>query len=176
MVGKKLSRFGVGLSCAFFLFVPHGRAQMAAPNAVGPADGWVYDSNDPTRVVSADAIGIKDVITNAVDAWNRKNLYGYFEMFLRSDALLIRVDGEEMSGWNAVWENYSHYLGQPSAMGHSIEERLKIRLLSPGVGYVLGWWRFESALVAGHGEDAAVFLKTPDGWKLAAAHTKFERQ
>jgi hypothetical protein len=97
-------------------------------------------------------------------------------MFLRSDALLLRVDGQELSGWNAVWENYSHYAAEPSAMGHSVEERLKIRLLSPGVGYVLGWWYFKSAFMAGHGEDAAVFLKTADGWKLAAAHTKFERQ
>ncbi len=120
----------------------------------------------------ADDAAVRGVLTTQEQAWNRGDLRGYMDGYLRSPELVFTSGGNVRRGWDETFAKYqARYGSDPSTMGTLGFDILSIQPLGADGAVVLGRWRLTDTPVAGGGLFSVVLARTPTGWKVVHDHT-----
>jgi beta-aspartyl-peptidase (threonine type) len=118
------------------------------------------------------------VLERQRDAWNRGDLEGYMDGYLRSPDLVFTSGGGVRRGWDETLARYrARYGAAPGAMGRLGFEILDVRPLgaapaaAPTAAVVLGRWELTGTPEAGGGVFTVVMERTPSGWRIVHDHT-----
>jgi len=85
--------------------------------------------------------GIKHLLVQQVEAWNRGELEGFMGGYWRSPDLTFFSGATISNGWQAALNRYkSRYQGTGKEMGHLEFQDLGINLLSRQAAFVTGKW------------------------------------
>ena len=114
---------------------------------------------------------IRAVIEAQRDAWNRGDIEGYMDGYLRSSTTVF-VSGDNVThGWQTVLEHYKKGYDSREKMGVLTFTDLEITTLSKNSAVVVGRWHLQRAKDEPHGRFTLIFRKTRQGWKIIHDHT-----
>jgi ketosteroid isomerase-like protein len=114
---------------------------------------------------------IRAVLEAQAEAWNRGDIDGFMEGYLRSDSTRFASGGSIVRGWQTVRDRYRQRYNSAEKMGRLTFSDLEITVLSPRSALVFGRWRVERAADAPSGLFTLHFVHTKAGWRIAADHT-----
>jgi ketosteroid isomerase-like protein len=110
-------------------------------------------------------------------AWNRGDLEGYMQGYVKSDALVFTSGGNIRRGWAETFAKYkARYGSDKSTMGHLAFEILEVQPLGADGAIVLGKWDLKETPSAGHGLFSVALQRTGDGWVVVHDHTTGQPQ
>jgi beta-aspartyl-peptidase (threonine type) len=120
-----------------------------------------------------DRQAIQDVLDAQVTAWNRGDLEGFMAGYWHSDALAFFSGKEVMSGWQATLDRYrKRYQAEGrDKMGTLSFSDLQIDLLGPDSALVRGRWKLITSKEPLGGLFTLLFMRKPEGWRIAHDHT-----
>jgi uncharacterized protein (TIGR02246 family) len=116
---------------------------------------------------------IYDQMMKMVDAWNRHDLDAYLDGFLRSDDILLVVEGETIRGWDLLSKAFHSGYPNPREMGTVTVDRMQVQMLAPDLGSVLVWYSVVFPKKKQFGTDTIIVKKVPEGWREMISHTSF---
>jgi len=116
---------------------------------------------------------IYDQMTKMVDAWNRHDIDAYLDGFLRSDDILLVVEGETIRGWDLLSKAFHSGYPNPEEMGTVTIDRMQIQMLGPDLGFALVWYSVAFPKKKQFGTDTVIVKKVPEGWREMISHTSF---
>jgi len=116
---------------------------------------------------------IYDQMMRMVDAWNKRDLDGYLDGFLRSDDILMVVEGESVRGWDLLSKALHNGYPNPQEMGTLTIDRMQVQMLAPDMGFVLAWYTMVFPKKKVYGTDTVIVKKVPEGWREMISHTSF---
>jgi uncharacterized protein (TIGR02246 family) len=116
---------------------------------------------------------IYDQMMKMVDAWNRHDLDGYLDGFLRSDDILLVVEGETVRGWDLLSKALHAGYPNPQEMGTLTVDRVQVQMLAPDLGFVLASYTIVFPKKKEFGTDTIVMKKVAEGWREMISHTSF---
>ena len=116
---------------------------------------------------------IYDQMMRMVDAWNRHDLDAYLDGFLRSDDILLVVEGESVRGWDLLSKALHNGYPNPQEMGTLTIDRMQVQMLAPDLGFVLTWYTMVFPKKKVFGTDTIIVKKVPEGWREMISHTSF---
>ena len=116
---------------------------------------------------------IYDQMMRMVDAWNRHDLDAYLDGFLRSDDILLVVEGESVRGWDLLSKALHNGYPNPQEMGTLTIDRMQVQMLAPDLGFVLIWYTIVFPKKKVFGTDTVIVKKVPEGWREMISHTSF---
>lgn len=120
----------------------------------------------------ADDAAVRAVLTTQQAAWNRGDLVGYMDGYLRSPALVFTSGSKVRRGWNETYAKYrDRYGSDPSTMGTLAFEVLGVQALGPDGAIVLGRWVLTDTPNSGSGVFSVALARTAAGWKVVHDHT-----
>lgn len=120
----------------------------------------------------ADDAAVRAVLTTQQAAWNRGDLVGYMDGYLRSSALVFTSGSKVRRGWDETYAKYrDRYGSDPSTMGTLAFEILGVQALGPDGAIVLGRWVLTDTPNAGSGVFSVALERTGSGWKVVHDHT-----
>lgn len=108
-----------------------------------------------------------------VDAWNRHDLDAYLDGFLRSDDILLVVEGETIRGWDLLSKAFHSGYPNPQEMGTVTVDRMQVQMLAPDLGFVLIWYSVVFPKKKQFGTDTVIVKKVSEGWREMISHTSF---
>jgi uncharacterized protein (TIGR02246 family) len=115
---------------------------------------------------------ITAVLAEQVEAWNKGDLKGFMEGYLRSDELTFYSGNSVLKGWDATFERYKkRYQGEGNEMGKLAFRDLDIQILGPEIAVVRGRFELSRRKDAPTGLFTLVFRKTAGGWRIIHDHT-----
>src|SRR3954470_14742598 len=93
-----------------------------------------------SRAASDATADIRAVMSEQVAAWNRGDIDGFMDGYIRSDKLEF-VSGTKITrGWQTVRDRYRRKYSSREAMGTLKFSDLKITMLKPHIAMVVGRW------------------------------------
>ena len=104
-------------------------------------------------------------------AWNRGDLNGYMQGYLKSDSLVFVGKNGPKYGWDLTLANYKKGYPNQSAMGFLIFDILEFRLLSSDHAFVLGGWQLKREEDNPKGFFTLLLKKVEGTWKIIADHS-----
>ena len=105
------------------------------------------------------------------EAWNRADIEGFMNGYMRTDDTVF-VSGDEVTrGWQTVHDRYKTKYPDPATMGILIFSDLHISQLANDAAVALGRWELKRANDNPHGRFTLILRKTPDGWRIVHDHT-----
>lgn len=116
---------------------------------------------------------IYDQMMKMLDAWNRHDLDAYLDGFLRSDDIVLVVEGETIRGWDLLSKAFHSGYPNPSEMGTVTFDRMQVQMLAPDLGFVLLWYTIVFPKKKEFGTDTIIMKKVPEGWREMVSHTSF---
>jgi ketosteroid isomerase-like protein len=120
----------------------------------------------------ADEVAVRDVLAAQQAAWNRGDLAGYMDGYLRAPELVFTSGGNVRRGWDETMAKYqARYGSAPATMGRLGFEILSVQAVGADGAVVLGRWALTDTAVAGSGVFSVVLARTPAGWKVVHDHT-----
>jgi len=150
------------LSSPFYGFLA-GIFYLAASAA--PAQSSAHSSDD----------AIIAVLHAQQEAWNRGDIEGFMNGYMRSDETVF-VSGDELTrGWKTVHDRYRTKYSDRAKMGTLIFSDLQITKLSSDAALASGRWRLKRANDSPHGRFTLILRKMPDGWRIVHDHTSVAR-
>lgn len=135
---------------------------------------------------------IPRIMAVQADAWNRGDLSGFMDGYLRSADLTYTAGGVVVEGWKTLFDRYqSRYGSDRSTMGRLRFENLQITTLGADYALCIGQWFLQppdpsvppvAAPTPPSGEPPArarlmdgvfslVWQRTPEGWKILHDHS-----
>lgn len=116
---------------------------------------------------------IQHVLEKQQDAWNRHDLEGFMTGYWNSPDLTFFSGAKITSGWQSTLERYRKtYQSEGKEMGKLALSDLRIVTLGRDAAFVRGAWQLTmSDGKTPHGLFTLIFLKLPEGWKIAHDHT-----
>jgi len=120
---------------------------------------------------SSEKMKIISVLQSQQNAWNRGDIEEYMNGYLRSDSLRFASGGNIRYGWNETLSAYKKGYPSKSKMGNLIFGDIKTDILSDKYALVFGKWKLERRTDHPSGLFTLLFIKTKDGWRIAADHT-----
>jgi len=118
---------------------------------------------------------IMAVITAQEAAWNRGDIPGFMEGYVRSDSLRFASGGSITYGWQTTLERYQKGYRNRADMGNLTFSQISIDVLSRQAALVFGRWQLTRKNDAPWGLFTLLFKHTADGWKIFADHTSSAR-
>ncbi|HEX2330401.1 MAG TPA: nuclear transport factor 2 family protein [Candidatus Angelobacter sp.] len=116
---------------------------------------------------------VKHVLLSQVEAWNKGDLEGYMQGYLRSPDLTFFSGGTVTQGWEPTLERYrKRYQSGGNEMGHLEFQDLQVEPLGAKSAVATGKW--ELTMRDGkkpHGLFTLIFRQTEQGWKIIHDHT-----
>jgi ketosteroid isomerase-like protein len=116
---------------------------------------------------------VKHVLLSQVEAWNKGDLEGYMQGYLRSPDLTFFSGGTVTQGWEPTLERYrKRYQSGGNEMGHLEFQDLHVQPLAAKSAVATGKW--ELTMRDGkkpHGLFTLIFRQTEQGWKIIHDHT-----
>src|SRR3954468_20989535 len=83
---------------------------------------------------------IREVINAQVAAWNRGDIDGFMDGYVRSDTLEFVSGGKITRGWQTVRDRYRKKYDSRETMGTLKFSDIKITMLKSNIATVLGRW------------------------------------
>ena len=117
--------------------------------------------------------GVRAVLEEQAEAWNRGSISGYMEGYARSDTLRFASGGDVWYGWDRTMTRYQASYADEGQMGTLSFTDVDVWPLSPDHAVVFGRWeldRSESFANTG-GLFTLVFERSPEGWRIVHDHT-----
>jgi ketosteroid isomerase-like protein len=126
----------------------------------------------PRAFSPADRAAVEAVLARQAAAWNRGDLAGYMDGYLRADALVFTSGGRIRRGFDEAFAAYQQrYGGDRAGMGTLSFEILSVQPVGADGAVVLGRWRLEGTPNAGGGVFSVVLERRPEGWRVVHDHT-----
>lgn len=116
---------------------------------------------------------IQQVLADQMKAWNRGDIPGFMDGYVRSSKLRFASGGSFRFGWETTLKRYQTTYATPEAMGRLTFSDLKVHVLSEKWAEVFGRWELKRG---GEFEDIGglftlLMQKTDQGWKVLHDHT-----
>jgi len=139
--------------------------------AIIPLSAPVQISAKSTQREARTIAAIEAVLNAQRDAWNRGDVAGYMDGYLRSEETIL-VSGDNLTrGWQTVHDRYQKNYNTREKMGTLTFSDLETRLLGNDAAMVLGRWHLQRAGDEPHGRFTLIFKKTREGWRIIHDHT-----
>ncbi len=132
-------------------------------------------------IVSGDARSpedaIEDVIQRQAEAWNRGDLEGFMEGYLKGPELVFTSGSQVRRGWQITYEKYKQRYGtSPETMGNLRFSDLEVHPLGEDSAWVLGRWDLSGAAGEAGGIFTLVMQRVDDHWLVVHDHTSSDPQ
>jgi ketosteroid isomerase-like protein len=126
----------------------------------------------PHRFTAEDRAAVAGVLERQAAAWNRGDLAGYMDGYLRSDALVFTSGAKVRRGWQAAFDHYqARYGNDRASMGNLTFELQAVDPVGADGAIVLGTWTLAGTDQAGGGIFTVVLERRPEGWRIVHDHT-----
>jgi ketosteroid isomerase-like protein len=129
------------------------------------ATGSALAAADPTSEIRA-------VLEAQVAAWNRGDIDGYMDGYVRSDKLEFVSGGKITRGWQTVRDRYRRKYDSREKMGTLSFSDIKVNSLNTNNALVEGRWSLRRKADNPHGSFVLVFKRTSAGWRIAHDQTE----
>lgn len=116
-------------------------------------------------------IQIRAVMNAQVAAWNRGDIDGYMDGYVRSDKLEFVSRGKITRGWQTVRDRYHKKYNSRDAMGTLKFSGVKIKLLRSNLALVIGRWELSRKSDRPHGSFVLTFRHQREGWRIVHDET-----
>ena len=144
---------------------------VVAALCAGLIGGKLSAATEMQQRSSKDDREIRAVMSAQAAAWNRGDIDGFMNGYARSDATEFIAGDKLTLGWQTVRDRYKKKYDSREKMGTLTFSELKIMLLSRDAALVIGRWRLVRKKDKPHGRFTLLFLRLPDGWRIAHDHT-----
>jgi ketosteroid isomerase-like protein len=114
---------------------------------------------------------IRAVMNAQVAAWNRGDIDGFMDGYVRSDKLEFVSGGKITRGWQTVRDRYRKKYGSRETMGTLKFSDIKITMLRSNIALVLGRWELSRKKDRPHGTFVLTFRRQPEGWRIVHDQT-----
>ena len=116
-------------------------------------------------------VAIREVMNAQVAAWNRGDIDGYMNGYVRSDNLEFVSGGKITRGWQTVRDRYHRKYDSRDKMGTLSFSDIKISLLKSHLARVTGRWELSRKQDRPHGSFVLTFRRQPEGWRIVLDQT-----
>jgi ketosteroid isomerase-like protein len=128
-------------------------------------------SAKPGKRENRNVAAIRAVLYAQRDAWNRGDVPGYMDGYVRSEDTVL-VSGDDVTrGWQTVLDRYQKNYNSREKMGTLTFSDLETTLIGNDAAIILGRWHLKRASDEPHGRFTLIFRKTKAGWKIIHDHT-----
>ncbi len=115
---------------------------------------------------------IRDLLDAQAEAWNRGDLEGYMDGYLRSPSLTFSSGNEPRRGWDETLARYrKNYQGKGKKMGRLTFSDIDVRMMRGDLALVTGRWKLRGLEERPDGLFTLVVWHGPDGWRIVHDHT-----
>ena len=114
---------------------------------------------------------IRAVLDQQVAAWNRGDIDGYMDGYLRSDKIEFVSAGKITRGWQTVRDRYHRKYDTREKMGTLAFSEIKISSLTANIAAVQGRWSLRRKGDQPHGSFVLIFKRTSAGWRIVHDET-----
>jgi ketosteroid isomerase-like protein len=139
--------------------------------AIIPLSALAQSSAKPNKREGKDIAAIRAVLYAQRDAWNRGDVEGYMDGYVRSDDTVLVSADNVTRGWQTVLDRYKKNYNSREKMGTLTFSDLETTLIGTDAAMVLGRWHLKRAGDEPHGRFTLIFRKTKQGWKIIHDHT-----
>jgi uncharacterized protein (TIGR02246 family) len=123
-----------------------------------------------TSRVGDPATDIRAVLDAQVEAWNRGDIEGYLEGYIKSPELIFASRGVFSRGWDPLLQRYK--VAYPDgSMGTLRFDGVEIRAINDDTAWVIGSWWLDMEDSTPHGAFTLVFKRTEEGWRIVHDHS-----
>jgi len=126
----------------------------------------------PATAESTDS-SIRKTIDDQVAAWNRGDIEGFMDGYLRSDDLVFTSGGRVRRGWDTTLQKYKERYGTaPETMGTLGFDGIEVHMLGSDAAWVLGQWKLTWPDNSTEGGVFTLVMQKLEGrWKVVHDHT-----
>lgn len=125
-------------------------------------------------VVHGDIKQVRRVLDAQVEAWNRGDIEGFMDGYMRSNETTF-VSGDTVTrGWQTVLDRYRRGYDTREKMGTLAFSDLEIKALAPDHALADGRWqltRTGETTPFARGRFSLIFRHTRQGWRIIHDHT-----
>lgn len=119
---------------------------------------------------------LSDQLKQSASKWNRGDLAGFMEDYVKSEELTFTSGGQTLRGYETLKSRYEKNYGQSKeAMGQLSFSEVEVWRLSEGRALVLGRWKVDrqdkGATVSKDGVFSLVMVQEGTDWKIFHDHT-----
>lgn len=114
---------------------------------------------------------ITSVLHKQAACWNRGDIDGFMEHYVKSDALTFSSGGKTTRGWRATLDRYKKRYPDKATMGRLTFSGLEISQLSCDAALVLGRWNLEREMGDVGGNFSLIFKRIERRWVILHDHT-----
>ncbi|MGK2859359.1 MAG: YybH family protein [Thermoanaerobaculia bacterium] len=115
---------------------------------------------------------ILSLITEQAEAWNRGDLEGFMDGYLKSDELVFTSGSRIRRGWQVTFDAYRKRYGTAKeTMGKLTFSKLEVRPLGEDAAWVLGRWDLAGPKEASGGIFTLVMRRIDGTWLVVHDHT-----
>lgn len=119
----------------------------------------------------SDETAIRDVISQQQSAWNKGEIDGFMQGYLKSDSLMFVSRNGITYGWDAMLNNYKNSYSDTVAMGKLELQLLKLKPLSSEYYFITGTWHLVRTIGDIGGYFTLLFKKVNGKWFIIVDHT-----
>jgi len=121
---------------------------------------------------------IRAVLKAQAEAWNRGDIPGFMEGYVRDESLRFASGGAVQRGWQQTLERYQKRYDSREKMGSLTFEDLEIRVLSAQWAEVFGRYVLKRDPAVGDATGLFTLLMTREGdsWRVLHDHTSAAEQ
>lgn len=121
---------------------------------------------------------IRAVLKAQAEAWNRGDIPGFMEGYVRDESLRFASGGTVQRGWQQTLERYQKRYDSREKMGSLTFEDLEIRVLSAQWAEVFGRYVLKRDPAVGDATGLFTLLMTREGdsWRVLHDHTSAAEQ
>ena len=155
---------------------PNADVRDEGARAGGGAPAGISSAADAAEARTA----IRSVLLEQVAAWNRGDIEGFMDGYLRSDSLRFASGNSVQRGWQTTLSRYRRSYPDREAMGTLAFSDLDVDVLSRDRAMVFGRWRLGDAPTDPQGLFTLIFAKVTAGqnepaWRIIHDHTSAAR-
>lgn len=114
---------------------------------------------------------IARVIFDQQNAWNKGDIEGYMQGYIKSDSLRFASGGNVSYGWKTTLDRYEKGYPDKETMGELTFSNIDIEFISKDAALVFGKWELERSSDHPWGLFTLLFKRTENGWKIVHDHT-----
>lgn len=114
---------------------------------------------------------ILEVMMYQTAAWNRGDIPGFMDGYLKTNELVF-VSGDTVTrGWQQTLDRYKKSYDSPAKMGVLSFKDIEVTVVSKDAAYVLGSWAIKREKDAPQGKFTIIFRKLKEGWRIVYDHS-----
>ncbi|MEJ7692257.1 nuclear transport factor 2 family protein [Daejeonella sp.] len=119
----------------------------------------------------SDHADILKVLEDQRLAWNKGDIEGYMQGYVKSDSLVFVGKSGPKYGWKTTMDNYKKGYPDKAAMGILTFGIKKVKLINAEYAFVLGGWHLKREKDEPQGYFTLLLQKIEGKWKVIADHS-----